>query len=671
MRIFFIFLLIVGSFSSLFADISVKSFRKLENDLDARVHHPQKDQNGDVSAIIKVVTTQNGFSFDGGTTGIVKAIEKPSEIWVYVPWGIKRISIFHPQLGQLRDYMIPMSIEKSTVYELVLISGTVTTIVEQTIESQWLVITPEPANALVYINDEFVKTGEYQARLKPGTYNYRVELPLYHTEAGRIELINERKVMPVKLKPAFGYIKISSQPESGAQVFVNGKLITATTPLTTEPIASGEHIVQVVKEMYQPATQKVVVTDGQTSELNVRLQPNFTELTINAPSGSIIVVNNQQKDTGNWSGRLSAGVYSVEARLDKHRTAKQDIELTTGDKISIDLKPVPIYGSLDLVTSPSGATITIDGKNYGTTPSTINQLLIGDYSVQLNREGFASVNKTISVNEGTNAIINETLMNGREITINSIPSGADLFINRNFVGKTPYKGNVAFGSHLLQIAKEGKTNQKAVEVKETAGELAFVVEIITAPSVYNPKTGRTWMDRNLGASRVATSSTDEQAYGDLYQWGRNTDGHEKRTSQTTSTLSRSDTPGDGKFITISSNPYDWRKPRNNNLWQGVNGTNNPCPEGFRIPTAAEWEAECASWSSNTSVGAFTSPLKLPVAGSRGSITGSLVNVGSNGFYWSSSVSGAVAQNLYFYSSLATTLSNRRANGFSIRCIKYN
>jgi hypothetical protein len=40
-------------------------------------------------------------------------------------------------------------------------------------------------------------------------------------------------------------------------------------------------------------------------------------------------------------------------------------------------------------------------------------------------------------------------------------------------------------------------------------------------------TGKIWMDRNLGASRVATSVSDTLAYGDLYQWGRGTDGHEK------------------------------------------------------------------------------------------------------------------------------------------------
>ena len=176
------------------------------------------------------------------------------------------------------------------------------------------------------------------------------------------------------------------------------------------------------------------------------------------------------------------------------------------------------------------------------------------------------------------------------------------------------------------------------------------------------------MDRNLGASRVATSSTDSQGYGDLYQWGRGTDGHEKRTSQNTSTLSSSDTPGHGRFIIGSS---DWRSPQNNNLWQGVNGINNPCPEGFRIPTMAELTAEQASWSSNNSAGAFASPLKLPLAGYRSYSYGTLSGIGSLGFYWSATVYGTYAQDLSFDSGYAGTYSFVRAFGFSVRCLKDN
>ena len=188
-------------------------------------------------------------------------------------------------------------------------------------------------------------------------------------------------------------------------------------------------------------------------------------------------------------------------------------------------------------------------------------------------------------------------------------------------------------------------------------------------NVINPTTGRTWMDRNLGATHVATSSTDSEAFGDLYQWGRAADGHQKRNSPTTSTLSSTDQPGHGDFILAPNSPFDWRSPQNDNLWQGVNGINNPCPSGYRLPTEAEWNAERNSWSSNNASGAFSSPLKLPMAGYRNRSSGSLLNVGSNGFYWSRTVSGSFARYLYFDSSDANMYSGSRAHGIAVRCLE--
>lgn len=191
----------------------------------------------------------------------------------------------------------------------------------------------------------------------------------------------------------------------------------------------------------------------------------------------------------------------------------------------------------------------------------------------------------------------------------------------------------------------------------------------TYGEVTNPTTGRIWIDRNVGALQVATSSTDALSYGDLYQWGRAADGHEKRISTTTNVLSSNDNPGHGNFILTNNTPKDWRSPQNDYLWQGVNGINNPCPAGYRVPTSAEWTTEVASWSSKNSIGAFASPLKLPMAGYRDGSSGSVGGVGTYGSYWSSSIGSTASHSLNVNNNSASLYSYIRSLGYSVRCIK--
>ena len=417
-----IFLIIAFSETLFAQQISVKSFGKLENDLDARVNEPLKDFDGNICAIIKVVTTQTGFSFDCGQIGVVKTVPKTSEIWVYVPSGAKRITISHPQLGLLRDYLFPQPIEKATVYELVLTTGKVITTVDETIESQWLVINPDPADASIFINDLFVKSGAYQAKHKPGNYTYRIESPLYHSDAGIVEITNAKKEINVKLKPAFGYLEVSSKPETEARVAIDGKFLAQRTPCLSDALPSGEHTLQIIKEMFEPRTIKIMVTDGATTQVSITLVPTFADVNITTQADATIYINNEKKENGTWKGRLNAGIYSIEARKQSHSPAKQDIEVVAGEKREFDLQPTPIYGSLNVITKPSGATITINGKNYKVTPNTIDSLLIGDQNIELSRQNFITVSRVVTIAEGKVTVLSEQLTRGHSAEVKKVPS---------------------------------------------------------------------------------------------------------------------------------------------------------------------------------------------------------------------------------------------------------
>ena len=94
--------------------ISVKTFRKLENDLSARTEN-RLDQNGDVCALIKVVVPEQGFYFDGDGNGIVTVERKIGEYWVFIPYGSRYLTVKHDKLGVLRAYAYPERIEKACV----------------------------------------------------------------------------------------------------------------------------------------------------------------------------------------------------------------------------------------------------------------------------------------------------------------------------------------------------------------------------------------------------------------------------------------------------------------------------------------------------------------------------------------------------------------------------
>ena len=175
--------------------------------------------------------------------------------------------------------------------------------------------------------------------------------------------------------------------------------------------------------------------------------------------------------------------------------------------------------------------------------------------------------------------------------------------------------------------------------------------------------GKVWAAANLGASVIATAaSTNSNMFGFYYQWGRGSDGHQLSSSTTTSTIATSSIPGNSNFITNISGVYyfDWMTVQNLTLWQGVDGQNNPCPSGYRLPSATELKSAYST-------------LKIPNNGYRRAQDGALVAT-NWGYLWTSdyrtnSKNGYSYWRADEYEKDNSVVGSDNANGFPIRCIQ--
>lgn len=117
-------LMLAGLPQVVVAQLQVDAFEPLENDLTANTRGTLRyDQNGEVAALIKIVTPMTGFSFGAGSLGIVATEQHEGEVWLYVPRHSQRLTITHRHFGELRNWVYPFTVEGGRTYRMLLNVG--------------------------------------------------------------------------------------------------------------------------------------------------------------------------------------------------------------------------------------------------------------------------------------------------------------------------------------------------------------------------------------------------------------------------------------------------------------------------------------------------------------------------------------------------------------------
>lgn len=599
MKKIFVFIFAVLLSLNALAQLEVKpgSFKEVPGFVNINTDK-MDDDNNVLYAVVKVNTVnindkqRHQLLFQSNAATFIEVEYHVGEVWVYLSsTPATYLKISHPDFGST-EFWFPFDLQPKKGYELTLVnnSGPLPPVKEV---YNFMIVSADQSDAAIYIDNEFAGVKEAYKSFKAGEKHlWRIECDLYHNENGEVVIPNnegENVTVNKALRPAFGYLNVTSSPENDAFVFIDGKNV-GKTPYKSDRLASGEHKVRVMKEMFSAVEKTFTVTDGQTINAPMNMSANFVSVNITTDSESDIYVDNEKKGKGTWSGRLSDGAHALEARKVSHKPAIKNVQLVLGKNETIVIpNPEPIYGTLEVVSDPIGANIIIDGKNFGTTPRVLANVLIGTHELKLEKTGCAPVTKTITLDEINKLTVNEKLSTGREISITTDKIGGTIFVDGKIIGFSPLTTTLSFGQHEVKAVRDGKETSKKITVAQNGGTTSVQLAFFE---------NKTFTVNGVSFEMVAVKG-GTFTMGCTSEQGGDCDNDEKPTHNVTLNdyyIGKFEVTQELWKAVMGKNPSNWKGdklPVENVSWNAVQEfitkLNQKTGANFRLPTEAEWE----------------------------------------------------------------------------------
>ncbi|RCV64226.1 CASH domain-dontaining protein [Methanophagales archaeon] len=415
-------------------------------------------------------------------------------------------------------------------------------------------VTSTPSGAAIYVEtylgDSCIgKTPHTNTKVSPGHYTIKLTLDGYHdwTKSGQVtggETTDVHATL-TPIPPPEGFLTVTSTP-SGAAIIIDDMPTGVLTPFTM-PLQPGPHTLKLTLEGYHDWTEKVQITDGETTYAQATLTlipPIEGVLTVTStPSGAAITIDGTSiGETTPHTRPMVPGAYTIKLTLDGYHDWKQRVQVMSGEtryvQATMTLSP-PIDGVLSVTSTPSCADIAIDGAPIGETTPHSMSMMPGYHTIELTLDCYQDWTEGVQVtsDETTNVDATLTQVTG-SISVTSTPSGAGISFDGVAINEiTPYTiPNVKPGYYTMTLTLEGYhdwTETVSVTAGETVNISATLAPIPGAATVTSTPSGAAiYVETYLGDLYIAeTPHTDTAVSPGNYTLKLTLDGYQNLTGE--------------------------------------------------------------------------------------------------------------------------------------------
>lgn len=316
-------------------DMKVVDFKLLEMDLTANTHGTEKlDQNGERAALIKIVTPERGFTFDGGSLGIVATEEHTGEIWLYVPRRAQKLIVKHEVFGVLRDYYYPIPIEGARTYEMLIDIGT----------GRYVTITSEIAHSNINIDGEDCGPSPiYNKYLNYGRHIVTASKDRYEgKEAVYVTTSDDQgsRVVNIGMSDiSHLFADVTVRVDNNADIYFEGQ--NMGTSIWKTQLREGSYTVETHKADCDSVKTNFIVKSGQVNEFHAAPPIPYTGFLniFTRPQNTTAMLDGKNILTAGETVTLPVGTHSVDYSAKGYVAQRREYEiqrnLTVADTVQM------------------------------------------------------------------------------------------------------------------------------------------------------------------------------------------------------------------------------------------------------------------------------------------------------------------------------------------------